>query len=669
MCGIFGLLQARPFEARELMAMGQILRHRGPDDEGFLIVQDGGCDTFGGADTPGTIFAAKAPYLPTRQLGDSALAPKGGLALGHRRLSILDLSAAGHQPMSYLDRYWIVFNGEVYNYLELRAELSAEGYAFHSHTDTEVILAAYDCWGTDCLSHFNGMWGLAIYDHLEESLFLARDRFGVKPLYLWSTDRGLAFSSEIKAFTALEGWQARGNLSRMLDYLVWSVSDHTEETMFQGVTQLPPGGLLLIKVPEVLAFLRDGRQARLQPTVWYTLPATVGSPSLAEAQELFHALLLDAVRLRLRADVPVGSCLSGGLDSSTVVCLMQQLLLEQGASGQQRTFTACSAERAFDESEYARIIVAHTGAQGIFTTPEPERLFRELEALVWSQDEPFGSTSVFAQRCVFGLARENQVSVMLDGQGADEILGGYTCYVGAYLAELLRSFNFPQLAREIINIQREIGFSPRRSLGYMAAYTVPSLIGMMGRFDDRAFSERHWLAQGHRHAFSEDPVTAAGGRSSSVRQVSLAQLSSINLPMLLRWEDRNSMAHSIEARTPFLDYRVVEACLAMPAELKVGGGVSKRVMRGSMRGIVPDRILDRKDKMGFVTAEQVWLKGEAKALFRTAIQESLERFPGLFSDRLLTDFDAVTTGGKGFDFRYWRVINLGYWGRAFDLSL
>lgn len=184
----------------------------------------------------------------------------------------------------------------------------------------------------------------------------------------------------------------------------------------------------------------------------------------------------------------------------------------------------------------------------------------------------------------------------------------------------------------------------------MAAYTIPSLIGLMGRFDDRAFSERHWLAQGHRQAFSEDPVTAAGGRSSSVRQVSLAQLTSINLPMLLRWEDRNSMAHSIEARTPFLDYRVVEACLAMPAEFKIGGGVSKRVMRGAMRGLVPDRILDRKDKMGFVTAEQVWLKGEARAQFRTAIQESLERFPGLFSDRLLPDFDAVTAGEKGFDF-------------------
>lgn len=668
MCGIFGVFQVRPFNVREILAMGQLIRHRGPDDEGFLVIEDGACTPYGGVDTPDAIFAATAPYIPAKRLDSSVFGSGGGLVLGHRRLSILDLSAAGHQPMSYLDRYWIVFNGEVYNYLELQAELRAKGYRFSSHTDTEVILAAYDCWGPESLSHFNGMWGMAIYDRLEQTLFLARDRFGVKPLYLWSTEAGLAFASEIKAFTVLDGWKAQGNPDRMLDYLVWSLSDHSEETLFKGVTQLPPGGQLMLKVPQMLAQLQEGRKPRYQPTRWYS-PASVHFSSEAEAQQAFRNLLTDAIRLRLRADVPLGSCLSGGLDSSTVVCLMQQLLDEQGVSGQQRTFTACSAEQSFDESDYAKIVIDRTGVQGIFTTPEPERLFRELEALVWSQDEPFASTSIFAQKCVFNLAKANQVTVMLDGQGADEILCGYRGFVGAYLAELFRGCRWPKLAQEIFNLKREIGFSPQRSLGYMAAYTAPSLIGLMGRFDGRAYSERDWLGTAHQHAFSKDPVAAAGGRSGSIRQMSLAQLAATNLPMLLRWEDRNSMACSIEARTPFLDYRVVEACLGMPAEYKIGGGVSKRVLRASMRGVVPDHILDRKDKMGFVTAEQSWLKGEAKAQFRKAIQESLDRFPGMLAERLLADFDAVTQDNKGFDHRYWRVINLGYWGRAYNISL
>lgn len=668
MCGIFGVIQARPFKAQEISAMGKLIRHRGPDDEGFLVIESEACTAYGGVDTPESLYSAKGPGIPGRRLDPLAFGPKGGLVLGHRRLSILDLSAAGHQPMLYLDRYWIVFNGEVYNYIELQAELRTKGYAFNSHTDTEVVLAAYDCWGADCLSHFNGMWGLAIYDRLEETLFLARDRFGVKPLYLWVTENNLAFASEIKAFTALAEWKAQANPERMLDYLVWSLSDHTEETLFKGVVQLPPGGQLLLKVPEVLAQLQEGRKPSYQPARWYS-PASVRFTSEAEAQETFRALLTDAIRLRLRADVPVGSCLSGGLDSSAVVCLMQKLLDEQGVSGQQRTFTACSAEKDFDESDYARVVIERTGVKGIFTTPEPDRLFRELEALVWSQDEPFASTSIFAQKCVFSLAKENQVTVMLDGQGADEILCGYRGFVGAYLAELFRGFRWPKLVQEVLNLKREIGFSPQRSLGYMAAYTAPSLIGLMGRFDGRAYSERDWLAEAHQHAFTQDPIAAAGGRSGSIRKMSLAQLAATNLPMLLRWEDRNSMACSIEARTPFLDYRVVEACLGMPAEYKIGGGVSKRVLRGSMRGIVPDRILDRKDKMGFVTAENTWLKGEAKAQFRKAIQESLDRFPGMILERLLTDFDAVTQDNKGFDHRYWRVINLGYWGRAYNIFL
>jgi len=671
MCGIFGLIQSRPFDTAELHGVSQVIRHRGPDDEGFALFTSAGISTYGGNDTPSSSYDSAVSYCPSAPLPNEGSVGAGGVMLGHRRLSILDLSAHGHQPMVYRQRYWMTYNGEVYNYLELRAELQAAGYSFTTHSDSEVILAAYDRWGPDCLRRFNGMWGIAIYDTQAKTLFLARDRFGVKPIYLRWAEGRLAFASEIKAFTRLKDWQARGNVARVLDMLVWNLSDHTPETMFEGIVQLPAGHYMLLDVQGAVADRPQSDLAlRIEPRRWYTLPeASINPATGAAAAEQFRELLDDAVRLRLRADVKVGSCLSGGLDSSAIVSLMGHQLSGSGGGHGLHTFNARSHDPEFDESRYASAVAVNSGAHSHSVTPEPGRLFEDLGRLAWHQDEPFVSTSIFAQWCVFQLARETGITVMLDGQGADEILCGYRGFFGAYLAGLLRQGRLASWGRELANLKREVGFSPLRSLGYTAAYLMPGLLGLLGKFDNRAYADRSWLLPAAHGAYDADPLLRFGGRPSSVRDMSVAQVTATNLPMLLHWEDRNSMAFSVEARVPFLDYRVVEFCLNLADSEKLGGGVSKSVLRRSMRGTVPDLILDRRDKLGFVTAEKHWLIRDMAPQFRLELVTAVERLDGLLAPTILAQFDRVVRGEQAFDHRYWRAISTGRWAQAFDVDL
>ncbi len=665
MCGIFGIVAGAPVSGNELTAMSRLQRHRGPDDEGFLAAGPDGVSWFGGDDTPEAVLASGVPYAPRARLDPGWQMARGGVVLGHRRLSILDLSPHGHQPMAYRGRLWMTFNGEVYNYVELRQELSSLGHRFSSDSDTEVVLAAYDHWGPACLSRFNGMWGLAILDLERKKLFIARDRFGVKPLYYRVASGRLAFASEIKAFTALSDWNARANLPRLLDYLVWNVSDHRSETMFEGVEQLLPGHYILLDVAPALE--GRGGPPEIHPVSWYRLPA-IGGTGRTEGVAALREALTDAVRLRLRADVPVGSCLSGGLDSSSIVCLMGTMLSRAGARDRLKTITARSDAPGFDESKYATAVVAAAGSEGIFVTPDPKKLFEDLTRLVWHQDEPFVSSSIFAQWCVFEAARRNGVVVMLDGQGADEALCGYRGFFGAYLASLVRRGALLSWWREAEAIRRRIGFSRSRIVGYTGAYLWPAGLGLIGRFDNRAYADRGWLRPEHVEAFRSDPVRVDGGRASSVREMSEAQIRSSNLPMLLRWEDRNSMAFSVEARVPFLDYRVVELSLSLDDSEKVGGGISKNVLRRSMRGTVPDAVLDRRDKMGFVTAEPLWMKGEQSSVFRAELAGAVERLQDVLDPSILDRFDEVLAGRRPFDQRYWRVMCAGRWSERFSVA-
>lgn len=669
MCGIFGLVQRRPFRVKDLAGMSRILSHRGPDDEGFAIVDRTGVQLYAGRDTPSASYDPSVSYCPRRSLPLEGHVGSGGIALGHRRLSILDLSSHGHQPMSYRQRYWISYNGEVYNYLELRSELEADGYTFSTRSDTEVILAAYHRWQLQCLSRLNGMWAIAIVDIIERKLVLARDRFGVKPLYLWHHGDRLAFASEIKAFAALEDWQPRANRQRLLDMLVWAVSDHTEQTMFEGVVQLPAGHHVSLELESACS---PDRTEFSFPKIfrrWYSLPTLEHVPQGEAAESALRELLGDAVKVRLRADVPVGSCLSGGVDSSTIVCLLSMQLHALQTGIRPHTFTARSHDAEFDESYYARVVADHTAATLHEVTPEPVGLFDDLERMLWHQEEPFGSTSLFAQWCVFRLARECGVVVMLDGQGADEMLCGYRGFFGAYLAGMVRKAHLVRWLTELAAIRREIGFSRVRLAGYTAAYLAPRLLRVIGRLDGRAYADRGWLQPAAYAGLETDPIWSSGARASSIRDMSAAQIMATNLPMLLHWEDRNSMAFSVEARVPFLDYRVVELCINLPDSEKLGGGVSKSVLRRSMRGTVPDAILDRRDKLGFVTAERLWVTRDMAARFREELAEAVVLMREILSPAIIDRFDEVVAGHRAFDHRYWRAICAARWLRTFGVRL
>ncbi len=329
--------------------MTDIIRHRGPDDEGFVLFCSLDCEpeVCGGRDTPPDAYGRGPEFAPTRSI-DGVEMPVT-LVLGSRRLSILDLSPLGHQPMCTPDRrFWIVYNGEIYNHVELRRDLKALGHQFLSRSDTEVVLAAYASWGPACLDRFNGMWALAIYDRRRREVFLARDRFGVKPLYYWSAPDGtLCFGSEIKQFATFPGWRARVNPQPTYDFLAWGVADHTPETLFAGVRQLPPGHYATARISEGAV-----KSVAVEVTRWYSLRPADFAGTLDDAAREFRERLTDSIRLRLRADVAVGSCLSGGLDSSSIVCLIAHLLREQGAAALQRTFSACAAVKRFDEREW-----------------------------------------------------------------------------------------------------------------------------------------------------------------------------------------------------------------------------------------------------------------------------------------------------------------------------
>ncbi|UYO48383.1 asparagine synthase (glutamine-hydrolyzing) [Rhodopseudomonas palustris] len=570
--------------------------------------------------------------------------------------------------MSYRGRYWMVYNGEIYNYRELREELIALGHTFESNSDSEVALAAYSEWGVDCLSRFNGMWSIVILDTETGRLFLARDRFGVKPLYYWQTGARLAFASEIKSFSVFGDWAPVANVPRVLDFLIWSVTDHTAETMFRDVFQLRGGHYATLDVSRLIAGAADASIGNLEIVRWY-VPEPRDEISGRAAEEALRAALEDSVRLRLRADVPVGSCLSGGLDSSAIVAVMSDQLHASTPTAQVNTFSARSTDKEFDEGEYAQLVVTSARTSKHETTPTAARLFEEVSALVWHQDEPFASTSIFAQWCVFALAREQGVTVMLDGQGADEILGGYRGFFGAHLAGLLRAGRLAAWAREVEALRTVVGFSYARSIGYTIAYAFPALKFVLGRLDGRAYGDLTWINPALRTTARTDPHAELGSNTSSVRAMSTALLSATNLPMLLRWEDRNSMAFSVEARLPFLDYRLVETTLGINDADKVGKGVTKAVLRKAMKGTVPDPILDRRDKMGFVTAEAKWILGDCRDQYRSMLRQAIAAVPQILNDRLLDQFDEVIRGERTFDHRYWRAISLGQWVQAFGVAV
>jgi asparagine synthase (glutamine-hydrolysing) len=648
-CGIYGRwnLDGRPVDAGQVRRATTALRHRGPDDEGYLLTDSrtGVYRHCGGDDTDPRISVP--PVV-------AVAGPEHDLALGFRRLSILDLSPAGHQPMASPDGgVWIVYNGEVYNYRELRDELRAAGHVFRGGSDTEVVLAAYREWGPACLHRFNGMWALAVWDARARTLLLARDRFGVKPLFYTQGDGAFAFASEVKALVGAHGVPFRPDAAAVVAFAARGSlpSPTAGDTFFAGIRALPAGHVARVT------------HAGVSVARFYTPPteADGAERAPAEAAEGYRELLKDAVRLRLRADVPVGSCLSGGLDSSSIVCLVNRMLQDGGTpptsiGDRQKAFSAVyETEGPYNERVHIDRVLAATGAEANFTYPTADRLLEAAERMVWHQDEPFGSTSIFAQWCVMEAVRARGVTVLLDGQGADEALAGYRPF-DVHVGELLRGGRLGAAAAALRGIHAVAGVSPGRLLAVAAANQLRGMTLADAPRRLRTRRQRTLLRPETAYALQPPPRPATGG---GLQAYLLDALTETSLPHLLRYEDRNSMAFSVEARVPFVDYRLVEFSLTATAGLRIRDGWTKWILRRAMRGVVPDEIVWRRDKVGFETPERPW------------VLRLVSVWPEVFADGArvgeFLDLPAVRgrvdawTRGAGDTRAVWRWMNLEKW--------
>lgn len=543
--------------------------------------------------------------------------PAGLLVLAHRRLAVFDTSDAGLQPMQYGDgRYWLVFNGAIYNFHELRDQLISSGHTFNSQSDSEVLLAAFVEWGEDCLDLLNGMFAFVIWDRRDEKLFAARDRFGIKPLYYLEHDGGVAFASEIKQFQALDGWNPRLNAGTAYDFLVYGQVDHNSETFFSGVCRVGGG--------ECVSLDAKCRQTggKISLRRWYSRPEP-GTLRLGakEATTQIKELLEDSVRLRMRSDVKLGSCLSGGLDSSSIICLADNL----GTNDPLVTVSACYDDPNIDERKFMDVVNAQANTEPVATFPDGTKLEATVEKLVLHMDEPFTSTSMFAQWCVFRSAQQAGATVMLDGQGADEQFCGYHSAFSPFLSGLVRGFQWRRLLGEMTAQRRRHGTT-------LLSHGPALLVAMMPRFVlalIRRMRRTHrpdWLANEFTRRQSS-PLPFFTSLNVQIR----SHMFESSLPMLLRFEDRNSMAHGIESRLPFLDHRLVELGVGLGDAFKIVDGETKWILRRAMSGILPPSILIRQDKIGFATPEFTWLSGPASKFVFEAIEKAIERFPDVFN--------------------------------------
>ena len=605
MCGIAGTLDLQPgLEAAEDLAarMTDMLAHRGPDGAGLLV------------DPP--------------------------VVLGNRRLSILDLSSAGHQPMASEDgRFWITYNGEIYNYKELAQELRARGHRFRSSGDTEVLLRAYVEWGPDCLARLNGMFAFAVWDRDRQELLAARDRFGVKPFYYTVAGGRFRFASEIKALLIDPAVPRRPNDPRVIDFLARGVADHTEETMFHEIHQLSPGSFMWVSPTEGIS----------RPERWYRLgPADLdGQPP----NEAVRELLTDAVSLRLRSDVPVGTFLSGGLDSSSVTALASRLRRADG-SDPPHSFTSRCRDPRIDEGRYAKSVIEITGSLNHEFLPDERGLLDELDHLLWHMDEPFHAASVYGHWKLMELTRSVGITVLLDGQGGDEAFLGYhfLLYPSVYFT-LCRRGHLLEAARELAWRRRRNGVSLRSSASEILRVALPHRV--------RGRRRPSWINP-------ELPLPPRPLPPRTMRGHQLFGLTASPLPMYLHHEDRNSMGFSLEGRNPFLDYRTVELGLALDPGDLVQRGLSKWVVREAMRGILPPAIVDRSDKQGFATDEADWLRhgrlgSEMETVFRS---ETLAGRP-YFRQEALLALLASHRAGQRLEFDLWRAFALERWLRLF----
>jgi len=606
MCGICGIINLKKQSVLEsqLHPMMKAMKHRGPDDEGTFT--------------------------------------DNSIALGFVRLSIIDLSQAGHQPMLSEDgNYAMVFNGEIYNYIEIREQLKVLGHTFKTKTDSEVLLKSYLQWGSDCMHRFNGMWAFAIYDRKNKSLFAARDRYGVKPFYYFSDGDRFIFASEIPSILSVLKNKPNANKQVIFDYLVFNRTDQTESTFFEGIIKLQHGCCLTIK------------KNQISIDKWYDLRANLKAPFTHIDQ--FRELLSSSIGLRLRGDVPVGVCLSGGIDSSSIV----SLLLRDFNKTDLNTFSAVYTKgQTGDETEFINEYKPLLENM-FFTTPDALSLENDLVQFIRAHGEPLPSTSPYAQYRVMKLAK-GKVVVTLDGQGADEELAGYHYFFGFYFKDLFKSFQWNTLFNEMKEYWKTHG----STYGFktFAFFMLPKAIRAKLRTNKKSYLDKTFIKK----YIKSNTITGNLYSSDSLNK-SLLDHFEFKLEHLLKWSDRNSMYFSIESRAPFLDYRIVERTHATSSSFKIQNGKTKFILRESLKEYLPKKILFRKDKVGFSTPDNEWFRNESfSILIKNIIHSKSFSQRGIF-DPIKVDnlFQKHLEKKINISNDIWKWINLELWFQEF----
>ncbi|MFN5911664.1 MAG: asparagine synthase (glutamine-hydrolyzing) [Bacteroidota bacterium] len=603
MCGISGIVNRKdePVDRAELQQMTDLIAHRGPDGSGSWY---------------GSNFA-----------------------LGHRRLSIIDLSDNGHQPMPYGDDLVITYNGEVYNYIELRDKLVTLGYVFRSQSDTEIILAAYREWGFECVQQFNGMWSFCIFDIEKNILFCSRDRFGVKPFYYFENEERFAFGSEIKQL--LPFCEKRiVNERILLDYLILGYENHTNDTFFVGIQQLEQGSNLIYNLGD----------HTFQITSYYDLKVREEWRSVneKEAVDAYRVCLEDAVKLRMRSDVEVGTCLSGGLDSSAVTSLSAQML-KNDVNRKIKAIHARVNKRSIDESSFARNVAEFCDTDLVLVEPEEKDFIASIDEVIRVQEEPFGSPSVFLQYFVMQKAREMNCLVMLDGQGGDETLLGYERYYPAYIRQL---HGFKKV-KGFLQSAENSKLTRLQLIKYYLYFTNY-------KFRLKKLKQRNgFLKETILKKFTSTLLKEVSESYLDILKLQKLEIKYTQLPHLLRYEDRNSMAHSVESRLPFLDYRSVETALSLPDEFKISKGWTKYLLRKAIAPFLPEEVVWRRDKLGFNAPEGEWMS-RIDDQFTEVIKESVLLNELIEFSKLNLDTLDIRTK--------WRLFNIAKWEKLYDVQ-
>jgi len=602
MCGIAGLIYKNSTLVLEesLKKMTDKMSHRGPDAEGFYVNEN--------------------------------------LGLGHRRLSIIDVSESANQPFFFKDKHILVFNGAIYNYVEIREELKQNGYSFETTSDTEVLINSYDFWGEECVKRFNGMWAFVIFDKKNNKLFCSRDRFGVKPFYYYTDQDKFIFASEIKPILEIERVE-KINLQVLLQYLIINISDQTNETFFENIVKLPGSHNLVYNL--------NTHEFNIYKYYDIRFREQINKLNLQESIDIFEKEFENSIKIRLRSDVKIGSALSGGTDSSYVVSVASKFLKETNEVENFTAITVGSIDERTDESVLASITTKTLDINHDIITPKEDEFKDTFEEVIFKHEEPFGGIAIYMQKFLMKETNKLGIKVLLDGQGADEILLGYNRYTAAYLRNhgVLRNIEF------LSNVRSH--------------YDISILQGLKIYFYfSNFFVRKLWLKKRAKilknEYFNAIDFSNTKRLTKSYKKIFDLQKNEIfwcQLPELLKWEDKNSMSYSIETRLPYLDYNFVETCLSINNHYKIRNGWSKYLLRKNLEKYLPDQITYNRKKIGFDAPVNHWWPRSENVLETInnskIIQKISKKKFTFIADRDLE----------------WRLYNIAVWEKIYNMKI